>query len=920
MMKKAAAILLAATLLGSSVCTWALADISDMTEEEPQMEETDQMEGTDPDEAFTPDVPAEEQNITTPNDPGPVNSDPDESGFTGFDSPDSNLWEWNNTESDPSETEHPDPITIETPVIDEAQMAENQEVNETAEMKESSAGGYVLQGYLEDGTPNYVWEGDGMPAVLESSYSMMLLDEEEPAAASVSEESYNYLKDAPRIPDTVAEMSDSTNDFFADGLHTTSNGHVRGYKSGKFFKNGRFAFDGQVYYADDSGYLYSGWLAISKTGNLSGRRKSDYVWKYCDPDTYIRFENGQRLIDGSWHYFLPEESGNLAFNKGITTSQGTYLYCDRYGICSPVQLACDTSAQGSPASAEAFLARNQLPSVDITNTVMDGSYSFYPKWYEGVSSIDFIGFTPVYTTSGTTAYCTLTDESLKGEIGCWYRNIGQYNGRQIDIKCTITDYTLYSFRGDQEVGYFQVTLNKIGLNATNLRNITAKMEFYDHETQEPVTVKGFATFADIDICQGLEILSEVDSLYVDANCMLYKSPSANLFTAPWQESLNGSEVNDGDRQYWVQANYMSDSLTYRFYSARENYSFVSDGNLLPVNGESSCVWAEDYTGNVEDYDIVNTSQGILKQGWQGLYYGRLGRVSIPPLTKTVSDSDEQDVQENTLSDEEETFIYKLSHNVPYETKEFRYRSYQVTDQVHEDLEILQDQVRVELDDGTDVTSVFAVSVSGQNVAFTARAEYLAKESFYNSNYHFLIPVRIRDTVDFASCKGNSYSVTNTGQVMYTRTLPDTDKVDTETADSNQVKTVLPIPSGKITVTKKIKESDIIWAHGNPTFLFTLEGKDTGGNDRKYQGVIVFKEDNYTTDKDGYATLSYTWDDLWMGNYQITEQKVLRYSVSETAVELTMKEPEAAVTLINEKQRYDGYSHNDMVTNTISFAS
>ncbi len=29
----------------------------------------------------------------------------------------------------------------------------------------------------------------------------------------------------------------------------------------------------------------------------------------------------------------------------------------------------------------------------------------------------------------------------------------------------------------------------------------------------------------------------------------------------------------------------------------------------------------------------------------------------------------------------------------------------------------------------------------------------------------------------------------------------------------------------LTIVKKIKASDITWAHGNPTFIFTVKGKD-----------------------------------------------------------------------------------------------
>lgn len=932
----------------------------------------------------------------------------------------------------------------------EGSLEEDSEISSgETEMEESSTGGYVFAGYLPDGTPNYVWQGEGFPAVLETVYGVMLMSEmdETLSAQAYSSASFNYLKDAVRILDRAAEMSDSTSSL-SDGLHTAADGRVRAYKGGKYFKKGRFALDGQVYYADVNGYLYSGWIAISKTGDLSSKKKSDYVWKYCDPDTYVRFENGRKVIDGMCHYFIPETSGNLAFNKGISASDG-YYFCDNYGVCAKIKRKYSSAYVGEGGDSE--LAINQLPSsqvVNLYNKIMDGSYSFYPKWYKNVSEIETFGFVPNATDSGTTVYCALTDDSLKGKIGCWYRKIGKFQGRQVDIKCTITDYTFYEFQGDKEIGYFQVSLNKIGLNATNLRDITANMEFYDHESGQPVKVKGFATFADIDICQGLEILSGTDQIYVDENCRLYKDPSRNLFTAPWEEGLNGSVVDDANREYWVQADYDSYNLSYKFYSARENFEMSADGMGRSVNGESKCVWAEDYTGSVYDYDIVNTAQGVLWQGWQGLYYGRLGRVSISPLSKTVSDSDETDALKNTLSATDETFVYKLYHYVPSEASAFYYESYQVYDDLHADLSIDASTLKVELDDGTDVTGRFQAAVTGQRVTFTARQDALAAEDFYNNNYCFRIGVSVKETEHLnQSRQQGMYTVKNTAHVQFSRTLGQGNP-DTENADSNEVETTLAfpyisivkkdvntqeilkdaeftlyeyhtqtgtyltsgtvipyaeanqaylsprlnitsenqgrfklketkppkgyigdwekeitltaeniqkpnleftvtnepdvLPRGEITIVKKIKEADIIWAHGNPVFLFQVKGRDTRGNIHTYEEMISFDKNSYTKDSHGYALCEITISNIPVGTYDITEKKVLRYRLAEVTspsanvsvfnngtdtsreasyakATLSVNTPKATIVFRNEKTRFDGYSHTDTVKNTITFA-
>lgn len=788
---------------------------------------------------------------------------------------------------------------------------------------EKAGGGYEPGGCLLDGTPNYVWRGEGTPAQEISgsrSYTAYAADG-------------NYMKRATRILNRNAEMSDSISSL-TDGIHKTDTGELRAYKKGRYFKKGRFALDGKVYYADVSGYLQSGWIKIAEN-RIESLKTSDFVWKYCDPQTKIRFENGYKEIDGKGHYFIPEESGNLAFNKSYII-EGRYYYCDKYGICDTVKLKYgNTVTNETGSSLNKYLAVNQLPKdhvVNIQTQVMDGAYSFFPKFNKN-SSVEVFGFDPVSLPGGN-IYGTLSDDSMKGRIGCWYKNVGTYKGRQIDIKCTVTDYTFYSFEGEPEVGYFQVDTQKIGLNATNTKDISANMEFFDHETGEPVRVKGFATFADIDIRQGIEILSPVDEVFVTKDCKLYKAQGKNLFTAPW----NLYNTVDSDTGFQIQANYDSHNLAYKFYSGCENYCF-SDGSS--VNGESRQVWKNGYTGNVADYDIVNEKEGCLWQGWQGLYYGRMGRISLSePLSKTVSDTDEKNVSENILKSREEHFTYKLSHYVPYEMEMFHYTSYTIYDEIHKELTIFPEACKVLLDDGTDVSKWFQISVKGQKVSFSVKPEIASTEKFYDQTYHCYIEVSIASDTDLSKYEGDRYSVKNRGYVIMKRPQGEEKKI------SNEVQTFLMLPKGEITVTKRIKKEDIIWAHGNPVFLFVVEGKDYSGAYHKYEDYVIFTKDNYKQEANGYISLNTVFEDLPLGEYEVYEKKTLRYYLSVVHADtknmhiktvqkpsyglepkkvaygkanLTSEAFQAGITFENEKQRYDGYSHSSVVTNTVSFS-
>ncbi len=676
-----------------------------------------------------------------------------------------------------------------------------------AEEESSASEGHLeFDGYLEDGTPNYVWEGETQaPVITETA----LADQKSDTffyKVGVNVGVNNYLKDAEKIWDRVATMG-GKGDNTSDGIHLTPDGHYRVYKGGHYFVKGRFSLNKDVYYADSNGYLLSGWLKLVKEGgDWNSKKASDYVWKYCFPDNYIRCELGYQVVDGVGHYFDHDYSGNLMFNKTYKVGGQNY-YCDQYGVCGPTTF--ETSST---------LAKN-AGGVTVANssTTMDGSYSFFPK-FNSNSSVSPFGAS-FSTTSDGHKYCTLQDESLAGRIGCWYYNVGTYKGRQLDIKLTVTDYTLYSFEGAPEIGYFYVDMNKIGLNNCNTRDMTADLAFYDHETGQPVSVKGFITFADIDICQGVEILTNPDKVYVANDCELYKASGRNLFIAPWEEPpLNGNSINDDNTSHWVQVNYSGTHLKYKFYSARENYRF-SNG-MRDINGESKQVWQSGYTGSVNDYDIYKS--GNLWQGWQGIFFKRLTKIPISePLSKTVSDNNEKDVLKDRLDDRNETFTYKLSHYVPYEQSDYWYDSYKITDTIHSDLQINQSGIRVKLDSGSDVTSRFNVSVSGQNVTVTANNT--RSSSFYNETYNVYIPVTIKSNVDLSSyVNGRDYSVKNTGKVTLTRSGRSENKT------SNEVETVITLQKkthGKISITKKDADSGSLLTGAE--FVVYQYNKNTG---------------------------------------------------------------------------------------------
>ncbi len=154
-----------------------------------------------------------------------------------------------------------------------------------------------------------------------------------------------------------------------------------------------------------------------------------------------------------------------------------------------------------------------------------------------------------------------------------------------------------------------------------------------------------------------------------------------------------------------------------------------------------------------------------------------------------------------------------------------------------------------------------------------------------------------------------------------------------------------LPVGSITVIKKIPEGDILWAHGNPVFLFAVEGRDQRGTFRKYEKALRFSPEGYQVDESGMATLEITFPNIPLGTYEVYEKPVLRFYLREVLANtenasvtkgqasgygsnprevawgnavLSLEHKDASFTFINAGGRYDGYSHKDVVENTISW--
>ncbi len=156
-----------------------------------------------------------------------------------------------------------------------------------------------------------------------------------------------------------------------------------------------------------------------------------------------------------------------------------------------------------------------------------------------------------------------------------------------------------------------------------------------------------------------------------------------------------------------------------------------------------------------------------------------------------------------------------------------------------------------------------------------------------------------------------------------------------TADKVQYLTVEdPEISCELIVTKRIRSDQTLFAHGNPTFTFKIEGTDTSGKSHTYFRNLAFTEDycNAHTGSDGYVEQSIVISGLPQGTWTVTEIKTIRYtdttwdSLSGNVTTSAPQDPtyrligsndlSAHVRFTNLKEVQSSTSHNSTVTNVL----
>jgi len=181
------------------------------------------------------------------------------------------------------------------------------------------------------------------------------------------------------------------------------------------------------------------------------------------------------------------------------------------------------------------------------NAKIPAEYNFMPNF----DQLDDI----IVNASGS--YLDRTDFfvfDLKNEsansITVIYKNVGSYNGKVIDMKVTVKDWT--AFAGSL---YNQLYIHKKnGITMRGISDVRLNYSFLDNLTSAAVNVSGFFNFTDIDLQQSIDLFdhNNVQNYYVTkGNELYFKTHNGYIKIG----EINRTRTDDDDENFWLTYTY-----------------------------------------------------------------------------------------------------------------------------------------------------------------------------------------------------------------------------------------------------------------------------------------------------------------------------------------------------------------------------
>lgn len=343
------------------------------------------------------------------------------------------------------------------------------------------------------------------------------------------------------------------------------------------------------------------------------------------------------------------------------------------------------------------------------DTEISGDYSFIAKWIEGKTSISTFGGTWVdrpYSYGGASGIRGFlpSDDNSKGKVGVVYHNVGMSNGEVVDLKITVTDWQ----KGATNYGYIWYTSGTIAHSQQSYRYVKQKWEFISASTGEPLKLSGYMTINDMDFNQGVtfdkDTVPNIGKMYVTENSNLSVKKESDGSVSVY----DGLRVSSDPTDKWAQFTFLYNNTSYIEFDWNHKYLIPSvtifEPNLGSTDGEFF-----GYTGK------------------------KLARTATVKPEKFIKVDSLEDLKTDTVLDSLiGTLTYELYHKVHDELPEFYYNSYELIDRIPEGLSIASSKIYDQ--EGTDVSSSFDITTSGNVFHSVAKSSVLKTDQFYNKDY------------------------------------------------------------------------------------------------------------------------------------------------------------------------------------------
>lgn len=428
--------------------------------------------------------------------------------------------------------------------------------------------------------------------------------------------------------------------------------------------------------------------------------------------------------------------------KKTTIIQGLATVTILAGIAMPVVSQAQSGEKVPDEVAQTFFQRaksNSILDAPKASLVKPGDeasskYSFIAKFIKGVTTVETGGdgwTNDVYVNMPPKKWDGKigldTTKAKKGQSWIRYNNVGTADdGTVIDLKITIQDWKPFiSTINGTSVTNNMIAFNNvssIGVYQSAFDYVKYTWQYMEHGTDKEKVVSGYFTYDDIDNLQGItfgkETYNRIDSLYVPTD----------------QSIIKYKEEKDGGITFFDGADQPLDD----YLDPRGVFTFLySDSSSFDFTYSEDFATREKNSGRPIPPNNNN----------QYAYFGYSAKKILPtaPLipTKTVTDSDETTVKENTLTGLGETYTYTITHKVPDEIADFYYSNYEMPDELIPELERVSD-VKVTDEAGKDVTDKFEAKHEGNLVKMVAKADVLKTADFYNHEYKFNFQTKIRE--------------------------------------------------------------------------------------------------------------------------------------------------------------------------------